>query len=291
MDGREAMDVDHNMSLQDIKNSLRDAEEKLETEKDAMLENPNSILEAAQACTDLHEKAHFQDMSTEVLNARVFSKISESARNGMAQLKMGDTEIRPEDLVVFFNQGIDLSKNFNFDRVYHTKPLWKNALLEKNSEPITASQSKKSSQIRKPEIIEEEEEEETEETVEALTATNFFKESSHYVKVVRDILKRQPGPVSLFNFAFNPGSYARTVENLYYLSFLVRDGNCKISEEDNNIWIEYSSQKASKEDFHAGFIRKSFILSLEIPQWQTIVIKYGIVDSILPEELDQEPSK
>lgn len=39
------------------------------------------------------------------------------------------------------------------------------------------------------------------------------------------------GEVNLFNFIINPGDFAQSVENLFYLSFLIRDGSCSLEVE------------------------------------------------------------
>jgi hypothetical protein len=41
--------------------------------------------------------------------------------------------------------------------------------------------------------------------------------------------------VSLFEFAINPHSFGQTVENLFYISFLVRDGLVRVSFDDDGL--------------------------------------------------------
>lgn len=43
----------------------------------------------------------------------------------------------------------------------------------------------------------------------------------------------QNGPVNLFRFVINPNDFAQSVENLFYLSFLIRDGECALEIEDD----------------------------------------------------------
>jgi hypothetical protein len=40
------------------------------------------------------------------------------------------------------------------------------------------------------------------------------------------------GAVSLFDFVVNPTSFGQTVENLFYISFLIREGTVKVLEDD-----------------------------------------------------------
>ena len=39
------------------------------------------------------------------------------------------------------------------------------------------------------------------------------------------------GEVNLFKFIINPNDFAQSVENLFYLSFLIRDGSCSLEVE------------------------------------------------------------
>jgi hypothetical protein len=43
------------------------------------------------------------------------------------------------------------------------------------------------------------------------------------------------GAVSLFDFVVNPTSFGQTVENLFYISFLIREGSVKVEEDDDGL--------------------------------------------------------
>ena len=46
---------------------------------------------------------------------------------------------------------------------------------------------------------------------------------------------RSNGGIPLFEFAINPDSFGQTVENLFYISFLIRDGNAGIEQDDDGL--------------------------------------------------------
>eukprot|EP00835_Amoeboradix_gromovi_P002423 NODE_137_length_18042_cov_0.768823.p6 type:complete len:295 gc:universal NODE_137_length_18042_cov_0.768823:14423-15307(+) len=276
------------VTISDIKESLKRAEINLEANRTTYENEPEYLLASANICMDYHNKSQFADMGAEVLNARVFAKLSEATSIGVSNLKMGDTEIKPQDLGLLYSsmENSEFGLHINKTRMYLCDHIWKNVFLDRNSEPAN-SKIKSSQGNKKLDLQSEVDEDNMQETAESITKDNFFIESSHYVRKVKECLQiHAVQPISLFDFAFDPESFSKTVENLYYISFLVRDGNCKITQTDDMIYIQNSMSKATKDDFSKGFKRKSFILTLETQQWRGIISKYGIESSIIPSNLD-----
>ena len=63
---------------------------------------------------------------------------------------------------------------------------------------------------------------------------------------LRKLLMDQNGPVNLFRFFINPSDFAQSVENLFYLSFLIRDGECALEMEDGEPVICASYTRSSR---------------------------------------------
>ncbi|NXQ27354.1 NSE4A protein, partial [Alaudala cheleensis] len=76
-------------------------------------------------------------------------------------------------------------------------------------------------------------------------------------------------PISFFDFVIDPNSFARTVENLFHVSFLIRDGLARIKlDEDGLPIIEPTKPSgAGEEDSRAG-ARNQVIINLDQREWK-----------------------
>jgi hypothetical protein len=48
---------------------------------------------------------------------------------------------------------------------------------------------------------------------------------------LQETLQQHGKPINLFRFVVNPNDFAQSVENVFYLSFLIRDGNVALEPD------------------------------------------------------------
>jgi len=105
-------------------------------------------------------------------------------------------------------------------------------------------------------------------------------ETTKNVVQICEILEKV-GRVGLFEFIVNPESFSQTVENIFYLSFLIRDGKALLDEENGELVIE-RTDPPDEEDYMHGIKKKQFILEMDYDTWKDIVEVYDIKESMIP---------
>ncbi|KAL8706171.1 MAG: hypothetical protein Q9201_000749 [Fulgogasparrea decipioides] len=107
----------------------------------------------------------------------------------------------------------------------------------------------------------------------------------------RDIARRHGladnGQMGFFPFVINPKSFGQTVENLFYVSFLIRDGDVEVgSSEDSLPTLE---RRSGHEQQATGAQKHQAVFHLDFETWEDLIDAFEIEQSIIPhrEEEDQ----
>ncbi|KIW00640.1 hypothetical protein, variant [Verruconis gallopava] len=90
--------------------------------------------------------------------------------------------------------------------------------------------------------------------------------------------------VPLLKFAINPHSFAQTIENLFYISFLVKDGFVRVGvDEDTGFPTIRPVEKKTEEQIrNKGAMRHQAILSLDYESWLTFKAALRVDTPLIP---------
>lgn len=122
---------------------------------------------------------------------------------------------------------------------------------------------------------------------EQIDAAEMPQSENETSRLVLDIMQRLEAcsgeeGVNLFQFALNPESFGDSVENLFYISFLIRDGTAAIVENDEGDPMLLLSEVPTEEDRRAGLTRRQIVFELDMATWRDLIEVYDIQSAMIP---------
>ncbi|KFV98258.1 Non-structural maintenance of chromosomes element 4 A, partial [Eurypyga helias] len=96
------------------------------------------------------------------------------------------------------------------------------------------------------------------------------KEVERILGLLQTHFLNDPGtPISFFDLVIDPNSFARTVENIFHVSFIIRDGFARLKLDDDKLPIiePLKDNKVKKGDRSAG-ARNQVVISLNYHEWK-----------------------
>ncbi|KAI1806942.1 hypothetical protein F4811DRAFT_85752 [Daldinia bambusicola] len=99
---------------------------------------------------------------------------------------------------------------------------------------------------------------------------------------------RDTGGIDLLRFVVNPRSFGQTVENMFYVSFLIRDGRIKIDFDENKL---PTLDPVDREDETAASKHRAqkqqAVFSIDMKTWRDIVDAFNITEPIIEHRKEQ----
>lgn len=102
---------------------------------------------------------------------------------------------------------------------------------------------------------------------------------------VRELMRKHNmsnnGGVPMFNFCLNPLSFGQTVENFFYISFLIKEGKVGLAFDDDEMptlsMVEAKSLAERQES-----VRNQAVFKLDFDIWEELVKSCGIERCVIP---------
>lgn len=88
-----------------------------------------------------------------------------------------------------------------------------------------------------------------------------------------------PQAMNFFKFFINPKSFCQSVENLFYTSFLIKDGKLKLFTQDG---IPMVTSRDLPKRIVAGANTSHHIASFDYETWRALIETHNITESFLP---------
>ncbi|KAL2357938.1 Nse4 C-terminal-domain-containing protein [Cryomyces antarcticus] len=100
------------------------------------------------------------------------------------------------------------------------------------------------------------------------------------------------GGVSLFDFTINPESFGQTIENLFYVSFLIKEGSVSVEKDSNGLPTLHPSESRSLDEQRAQKVRKhQAVFSLDWPTWEKLIAAFNITEPLIPNRDDGQSTQ
>jgi ABC-type transporter Mla MlaB component len=122
------------------------------------------------------------------------------------------------------------------------------------------------------------------------------------------------GGINMFRFALNPNSFSQSVENLFYISFLIRDGHVAINKDSDELPSLHAvdpshkqggtslesdsepstegettkSKKKSKAASQNGVMRRQAVFTFTHDKWKRLCEAFEVEKAIVPERDDSD---
>ncbi|XP_058527387.1 non-structural maintenance of chromosomes element 4 homolog A isoform X2 [Ochotona princeps] len=117
------------------------------------------------------------------------------------------------------------------------------------------------------------------------------KEVERILGLLQTYFREDPDtPMSFFDFVIDPHSFPRTVENIFHVSFIIRDGFARIRlDQDRLPIIEPVNANEDNEGIEQNTqVRNQGIIALSYRDWEEIVRTFEISEPVIPSSQSQQ---
>jgi len=97
------------------------------------------------------------------------------------------------------------------------------------------------------------------------------------------------GGMALFKFVINPRSFGQTIENLFYVSFLIRDGKVGIAMDNRGLpYLEFPETSGGTGNASHGNAKHQAVLALDMDTWKQLIDVFDIKEPMIRHREEEE---
>ncbi|KFG79977.1 putative nuclear protein Qri2/Nse4 [Metarhizium anisopliae] len=146
--------------------------------------------------------------------------------------------------------------------------------LAKRENDLTAICGKILQQLRKVQV-------ETQKVVEDLIDDDM--EADEQTRIMHQHGLRSTGGIDLMRFVVNPKSFGQTVENIFYVSFLIRDGRVKVDFDEFDLPALEPVEREPEDDGtqRHGASKHQAVISMDEGIWRQIIDVFDITEPMI----------
>ncbi|KAJ7735982.1 Nse4 C-terminal-domain-containing protein [Mycena metata] len=107
-------------------------------------------------------------------------------------------------------------------------------------------------------------------------------ETTKNVAVIAALLE-QIDQINLFRLVINPGSFSQSVENIFYLSFLIRDAKVAFQINEDGEPLVFACEEVSDQDRDTGvLLKRQLIFEFDMATWKRAIEVFNITEPFIP---------
>ncbi|XP_043496655.1 EP300-interacting inhibitor of differentiation 3 [Polistes fuscatus] len=250
----------------------------LRTLEEVMKEGNTAVLETSLYDKMKNQEEIFFDSEAINISSKILTKCTKSLTQNISSynhgefatkilhhiLKLPDTLLENQDWSVLETE---ITKHIKRVPEYTTL-LGSLAPLEKKVVNKKVMASKVQAVMKSPEnvVVANKDEESIEETVDKIK------------KFIKYYYKNNEKPLDFFRLILHPDDFSKTIENMLYVSFLVRDGIIKLVKDDTGILvIQLCSKEMILQRKQAGtHVNTQNVMSINMEQWKVLKDVYKL---------------
>jgi len=119
---------------------------------------------------------------------------------------------------------------------------------------------------------------------EELVAADLKRSENETSENIKTVYKRleQCQRINFFKFIINPTSFGQSVENMFYVSFMIRDAKIAFEVVDDEPMI-FACEPPEQNDYANGEIMKrQLVMELDVATWKHAIEVFDITEPVIP---------